>query len=178
MLTGNLGLLPILAPLMPEHAITTSWTSPLLWEFVFGIGIAALWRRGLRLSAVLALGLAAAGVAWLVIGTAQGWPRWISAGGGAALLVAAATLGPRPRWPRILVRLGDASYALYLSHRFVLRPLTLGLVPLLPATPWAIAGFVVVACASALIVGVLIFTRLEVPLQSWLRDRRPIWRAA
>lgn len=49
---------------------------------------------------------------------------------GAGLLVAAAVLGPEPPLPRIvatgMARLGDASYAIYLTHPFILRPLTLG----------------------------------------------------
>ena len=58
--------------------------------------------------------------------------------------------------------IGDASFALYLSHRFTLRLLTLTLLPMLP--PNAAWLYVAVACVLSLLIGLLCHLLLERPL--------------
>ena len=96
----------------------------------------------------------------------------------AALLVAAAALGPRWRragsgglGTRLAARLGDASYALYLSHPFVIFGfrkawVAAGLHDRLGYWPM-LAASLVLACAVALLVHHLV----EKPLTTWLQAR-------
>lgn len=117
-----------LAPLPQPLAF---WTDPIVLEFAAGVGLGVLRAEGLRAPGTVRLLLAAAGLGGLVWagldpGTALAWPRALAYGAPAALLVAAAALGPdETRPPGVLVRaglaLGDASYALYLVHPFAIR---------------------------------------------------------
>ena len=102
-----------------------------------------------------------AGLALLVALDAAPLPRFLAAGLPAALLVAAGTLlCPNRQLP--FQRLGDASYALYLSHRFTLRLLTLTLLPALPAgAAWL---YVVLACAASIAVALATYRLVERPL--------------
>jgi peptidoglycan/LPS O-acetylase OafA/YrhL len=67
-----------------------------------------------------------------------------------------------------LLALGDASYALYLIHPFVIAPIQY----LFPAIPWGVdilvAGAVVVSCGAAIVVHRLV----EQPLLAELRGTR------
>jgi peptidoglycan/LPS O-acetylase OafA/YrhL len=107
------------------------WSNSIVLEFVLGILIGLACRSRWTLPAGAALALTAfAIVLAIAFGPLWGWsqilPRFISGGAPAALLVAAAALGPSLAPSRIvglLVAAGDASYSLYLTHPFVLRPL-------------------------------------------------------
>ncbi|MEL7091920.1 MAG: acyltransferase [Pseudomonadota bacterium] len=151
------------------------WTNPILIEFLFGIGLARLWQRGFHVPHGAAAGFAlTCGLALLLILDATTLPRWVAAGIPAAIIVASGTLFcPQRAMPGMIW--GDASYALYLSHRFALRAATLLLLPLLPATIVGALAYVVVVCACALGVGVLTHVFVEKPL---LRACAPRPRAA
>ncbi|SFG60038.1 acyltransferase family protein [Methylobacterium gossipiicola] len=138
------------------------WGSPIVLEFALGAGLGLARARGLRLSLAPRLALAAAGL-FSLAGAGEPAPPWrpLAYGGPALLLVAAAALGRETegRGNRItgaVVALGDASYALYLVHPFVLRAgreivLRLGLVPVLG--PWgALALMLVLSVVAALAV--------------------------
>jgi peptidoglycan/LPS O-acetylase OafA/YrhL len=103
------------------------WSNPIILEFCAGMLLAILLPGvpGLSLPARLALAAAAlAGLHFAVTGA----PQWRAAiyGIPALLLVAAATLGAPAAQSggKILVRLGDASYAMYLVHPFIMRAFT------------------------------------------------------
>jgi len=93
---------------------------PLILEFVFGMGIAVIHRAGVRLSpavSILLIVLAIVEIAW----SASAWhidlPRCIKWGAPATLIVAALVLiDGQVSVPRFFEELGDASYALYLTH--------------------------------------------------------------
>lgn len=101
------------------------WSDPIVLEFACGAALALARQEGLRLPGPACLALAVAGLALLWLsGEAPALPRCLAWGGPATLLVAAASLGPSREAGRRLgpaVALGDASYALYLAHPFVLR---------------------------------------------------------
>jgi exopolysaccharide production protein ExoZ len=154
------------------------WTDPIILEFVLGvlIGLACLSKHSLSASAALTLTTIAV-VFVIVMGPLWGWnqilPRLLYAGMPAALLVAAAALGPSvtpTRSVTLLVAVGDASYSLYLTHPFVIRPLRNlwialhgGSLPL---------GLYVVVCVFVAIVGAIAIYRLvEKPLTSVLQRR-------
>jgi peptidoglycan/LPS O-acetylase OafA/YrhL len=101
--------------------------NPIILEFAFGIGIAVVWMRGWRLPG---------GIAWTALGISvallAGMPRLaldsrvLSWGVPAAVLLASVVSLERrlaPRLPKLVLRLGGASYAIYLTHGFVLAAL-------------------------------------------------------
>ncbi|GJD61490.1 hypothetical protein MPEAHAMD_1633 [Methylobacterium frigidaeris] len=129
-----LGVLALLAGLVaigrvavPLPVPLAFWSDPIVLEFACGVALALVRQEGLRLPGPARLALAITGLALLSLaGEAPALPRCVAWGGPATLLVAAAALGPAgaasPRL-RPAVILGDASYALYLAHPFVVRGL-------------------------------------------------------
>jgi peptidoglycan/LPS O-acetylase OafA/YrhL len=106
----------------------TFWSAPLILEFCAGMLVAlALPGRRLKVPARLVLVvLAFAGLHFAMAAP----PAWRAAvyGPPAMALVAAAALGAPAamgRVEKLLVRLGDASYAMYLVHPFVMRAFTI-----------------------------------------------------
>ena len=155
----------------PQQTVFAFWTNPTILAFVLGVLIARAHlanlapRRGGLL--VLAFGLSALIV--LNIQTPE-VPRFISSGLPAAMIVAAPVLFSVQAYaPTTGLLLGDASYALYLSHRFVLRLGTLFLVPLLPSTFAGAAGYFLLISVVALLVSVAVFRWIEVPMLRAMR---------
>lgn len=106
------------------------WSNPIVLEFVLGMGLALAVAKGLTLPGWARVVLVAIAVGWLhwqAGGPAMG--RILSFGVPGALLVGAAVSNRRPDHvgsvARVLIRLGDASYAMYLFHPFVMRGFTL-----------------------------------------------------
>lgn len=140
------------------------WTNPLILEFLFGIALARLWQCGwARPDPILCAAALALGFTLLICLDPLPLPRFLGAGLPAALIVAAATLF----CPPCVIPgqgLGEASYALYLSHRFALRAATVLLLPLLPATPLGAWVYVGTTCLFALCLGSLSHLIVERPL--------------
>lgn len=105
------------------------WARPIVLEFVGGMALALLHARGLRLSAVAAGCAALAGFTLLAAEPVlNGVPELLGHGLPALLIVGAAACGPAPGdgpAVRLWSRLGDASYALYLTHPFAIRALSM-----------------------------------------------------
>ena len=110
----------------PAQPLLYEITHPIMIEFLFGIAVAAAVHRlpSLNPRAYIVLLM----TAWLLL-IASGHAemnrgRWLVVGLPAAILVLAAiALEPslRQRPVRVLRKIGDASYALYLCHPFVLK---------------------------------------------------------
>lgn len=157
--------------------------NPIIIEFLFGIAI-ALWgdrfARFARISLVSAIvwmmitllfgNGAISEVEWTVSG-ALAIARVVLWGIPAALLVHGAVgleVNCRgPVWVAVAA-LGDASYALYLTHRFV---------TLFGGKALEFLGFqfdfTVPLLAVSVLVGWLVHLRIELPLQKWLKRTRP-----
>ncbi len=167
------------------------WTQPITLEFVFGMGLGLLRRDGLRLPPPARLALGAGAVLLLALDLMNSAHRpsdWITPtdlvrvlgwGLPAALLVAAAVLGGEDgardaRWP-LLDALGDASYALYLVHPFVvgtlMRTWTLGGL----AARFGYWPFVVLSVALSVAAAFVTRERFEAPMARVLGSvrRRP-----
>ncbi len=117
------------------------WTRPIVLEFAAGMAIGSALCEGWRLPDAVRLALAPAALAiWVVdpMGSAHQPLTWITPtdgwrlaawGGPAAALLAAVVLARAPdrasagRGTVALAMLGDASYALYLVHPFVVSTL-------------------------------------------------------
>jgi peptidoglycan/LPS O-acetylase OafA/YrhL/glycosyltransferase involved in cell wall biosynthesis len=139
-------------------------SNKMLLEFGFGIGLAAIWLRGYRLPARIAAPLLCLGLAglWLMPETLLA-TRFLSWGLPACLLVGSAVSlehALAPRLPRAMLALGDASYAIYLTHGFVLA----GLAAALRAGPAVCRGTAVVlplALAGSAAFGWMVHVQVE-----------------
>ena len=171
----------------PAGAPARAWTQPIVLEFALGMGIALMMRAG----AVMPLGarFVLAAVALLVLfldpmGSSTRPENWITPndlarvvawGLPAAALMAAVTLGggmwrPTGRVAALGVLLGDASYALYLTHPFVVAAAQrLGRVLHVAggAGAWALFGGELALCAA---VAILIHEKAERPLMRRLSE--------
>lgn len=181
-LVGALGLVVLAGRWIPAPPVPLAfWSDPIVLEFALGAGLALLRAEGLRLGPAIRIGLAAAGLFGLAAAPAEPVLRLLAWGLPAALLVAAAVLGPdRPealrggRTARALAAaegLGDASYALYLLHPFVLRAVReglerTGLAPLVG--PWP---SLVLMVALTLPAALLVHRSVERPLTRLVRRR-------
>lgn len=121
----------VLAPPLGPLAF---WTNPIILEFVMGTFVALAFIDGWRLPSTLALILFLVGLGSIALGAVEhlatdGPWRPVITGLPAALIVAAAALRREslsPTSPTVLttiglVALGDASYAIYLAHPWLVR---------------------------------------------------------
>nr|WP_255455286.1 acyltransferase [Cryobacterium sp. Hh38] len=157
-------------------------TNPLTFEFLFGCLIGLAFRKGFQISRWKSTAVIVGGVLALLI-TAQldlfdgdfGELRFLVFGVPAAAIVIGAvslerSLGRLPL-PRILKRIGDSSYSMYLGHQYVLAAIAAVIVPRM----WdgyvilvAVATLSVVLCVVA---GVCCFLLFERPVTQVLRRR-------
>jgi exopolysaccharide production protein ExoZ len=156
------------------------WAHPLILEFVFGMMIGLMHQRGLRLQQTASWFLMLLGFGLLFYDASRldaliTLPVFIAHGLPASLLVMAATLKAKPQQPpislgaRFMVALGDASYALYLLHPFMIRLLR-EIVSRFQLFP-LISGWIFVICAmiSAIVLALLVHHRIEKPLGKVLK---------
>ncbi|MDP2802327.1 MAG: acyltransferase [Phreatobacter sp.] len=171
------------AMLDPQGPVGISFTSPLLLEFLAGY-LFGTWRQaggrlpaasGLLLVGIGLLGfIAAAGFA----GAPEGWPRILWWGLPALALVTGAVILDDSRrigahaFPLLL---GDASYAVYLSHGIAISVLSLASRRAGWATGTALdQPFLALATGMAAVaVGVGVHLIFEKPLMRFLRGVRP-----
>lgn len=141
--------------------------SSITFDFLAGMLIYALYRKGFRHSVLHALGLICSAAALFAWSVSQGDPapalRFLMWGMPAAIVVFAALSLPEVKGGagRLIVLLGDASYSTYLSHLF-----TIGAVYAV-ARHFSGLSFGVVVTASfiaSLIVGVGAYRMVEQPL--------------
>jgi exopolysaccharide production protein ExoZ len=164
-------LLALAHPLVPQGwPALRFWSQPIILEFVAGLLIALLFRRGLRIPVWLGWSTGMAAIAVLFVLHQVGAPRVLAAGVPAAMLSFAFLLArsrPSEGLADRLLRLGgDASYALYLSHPFTLTAVFVVWRMLGLGQPWL---YVIVGAASATVAAVLVHLLVERPLQARLR---------
>ncbi|MBM7389894.1 acyltransferase family protein [Clavibacter phaseoli] len=171
--------MPYLLPLFPGGLRTDVWPPARLPEFVLGVLVAMLMRRGAWRGPRLALPAALA-VAGYVVSTANQDSRFALTGFtalGFALLLAALArrdIEGRPTFlaSRRWVFLGEISFAFYLVHVLVMQ----SVVALWPdALPRSTAAGVVLALASlviATLVAAALHRLVEVPAQRALAGKR------
>lgn len=175
--------------LEPEHRQLFFWSRPIVLEFVVGAAMGmAHARGGLRLGGAWACCLVAAAVSWVALDpfgmtttsgpTPNDFVRLAAWGAPAVLILFAvvasqAVVGlARHRVAAPLVRLGDASYSLYLLHPFVL--IVLGKVwvatPLHALLPWWALACLSVGVAWG--VARLSHRWIELKVSAWLGRHR------
>ncbi len=151
--------------------VLQTWSAPIVLEFCAGMLLALLPGR-VSLPAIIRLALAA-GALILLHWQPAGWPRVLGNGIPAALLVAAAISGRGAEEPnrleRALILLGDASYALYLVHPFIMRAAALGWMHLHRAG--GPAFYILLCLAAAQLAALALHRGFEKPCTAWLRAK-------
>lgn len=140
------------------------YTTPILFEFLAGMALGHLVGRLARLPAFLgASAIVFAIMSMLVMVLGFNLPRTLAQGIPALILVAGCISLEnyfRLFAPRLLARLGDASYSLYLTHPIVLLA-TAPVVASVSVSPW-LAGMVIVTACIA--VSLASYSFIEKPL--------------
>ncbi len=147
--------------------------APICLEFLAGMWLAEGWIRGVSLPFWASVVLAGIAVTWLALmpePLAFEQERILKWGLPAILLIIAAINSERSfnfaKWRPGLI-LGDASYAIYLSHTIVL-PFADKVVAK-AHLPWMAA--VLTEATLAMLVGLVVHIMLEKPLTGWLARR-------
>jgi peptidoglycan/LPS O-acetylase OafA/YrhL len=181
LLVGVLMALVLAGQFVPfEQVQLHFWTRSIILEFGFGLIIGRMALSGVRPTRGLAALLAAAALAllWLAAARPALFPdRALMYGLPAALLVIAALAFDELRLDNPLVRLGlrlgDASYAIYLLHPFVIRGLAVaGGAALVSVSPWLFIGLALVLIC---IVSVAAWRWFERPVTRALQGSRRKW---
>lgn len=165
--------------LKPQPGVLQFWSHPIILEFIWGAGIALLALRGFAPSRAAAWGLIGIGLSgfalWAVSGVdPYGALRPLVWGVPAAAMVAGAAFMPQGGngpLSRLMVLLGDASYAIYLVHPMVIRSLRLvwdktGMSVTVPGVIYIIIAMILTIVAS-----LLVYRWFEKPLTAALQRR-------
>jgi len=132
-------------------AVTDFFRDTIVFEFIFGMALAALFLRGFRIPNLLAWALLFTGFALLLLDLPA--DRWLKFGV-PALMIVAGTVNCRLPDNAFLVMLGDSSYALYLVHIFTLGLCRKILPPLLGEGLGAAVIFVVLSLIACIVSGI------------------------
>lgn len=175
-----LGILYLVCRAFPEVLFCEFFGRSLLFEFLLGGAIAHLWLRRTVLHPVLPPLLVAVGLGVMFMpGKPAELDRLFSVGVPAAMLVMGAMWLERYALVSQLSArfklLGDASYAIYLSHGLIVPVIVIVLQKL--RVQDTVLVFVVTMLVS-LVLGCLAYLWLEQPLTNWLNRRFGAGKAA
>ena len=152
-----------------QSAIASFFSLSLVFEFILGMLLAVAWKRGFRLPASTAAWLLLSASCVLLIKLPL--PR-IFEYGVPSFLIVMACLYVKIGEHRWAVLLGDASYALYLSHIFTLGVLRKFVAPYLGEGEIAAYLFVIISLVVCTLVSVVIHKYID----NWLlRHERLRW---
>lgn len=159
----------------PHDVVLRFFGYSIILEFVMGMWIALAANRWPEARSRLAWPLLAICSVWLLahmIFLADA-PRWLVAGVPSAGILLAGLSLERSGYAlsgRRIQLLGAASYALYLSHPFVLQAIGKVVQPFTGPAIAAVAS--ILAIIAAQLVGIALHLWLERPMVSWLKARR------
>ena len=161
--------------LHPQNDILRIWSVPIIFEFLLGFYIAfarnAWLAAGRALPRIPAVNLLIAAILIghiLLFGRAA--PLWMNAVVGlltVSLCVLTQSSPPKDMLQRGMVRLGDSSYSLYLSHNLAL--LVVGVLWRGIFGAEALWAYMPIMIATALAVGHLCYLLIEQPGTKWMR---------
>ena len=153
-----LSIIIVIGAFIPANNVLLQLMSdPLIFEFIAGMLIARLFLSDITFRPWISAGAMLAGVVIWFVATANRWVpidvtnRAFVWGPAATLFVGGATfLGKSGCWPRLEFpeRLGDWSYALYLTHTLALPVLNRALVRFISAEHWIFVPLVVALCVA------------------------------
>ena len=144
-----------------ESAIAQFFSQSMVFEFIFGMLLAAVWKRRSRMRSRTAWWLIALGLSLLLLDVQM---TRIIAYGVPALLIVTGCLYIRVEEYPWGILLGDASYSLYLSHIFTLGLMRKILPPLLGEGPLAAYSFMVLSLVICTLVSIYIHKYID----NWL----------
>lgn len=162
-----------------NSALLTTYTSLLLLEFVAGMLIGKVWLDYQRGTAThIGASIFVFGCGILFVNNTHAISNFFDILGAAFIVAGSLNFGLL-QWKNSLLKiLGDASYAIYLSHVF-----TLGIIRSIwveifgnEGTLFNAIGFATVAMIGCLIVGVLVYACLEKPITRYLTQRFHSWQ--
>jgi exopolysaccharide production protein ExoZ len=162
----------IIGPAPAENPLLWVYTSPALLEFAGGVVVGHLWlRQALRLP--LGVSIAAIAVGCFLLFMRDGLPFMSFTPPLGAFLIVAGCLHPKigALNSPLLLKLGDASYSIYLTHIFTLGLLRVVWTHLDPSPPSlaSAAAFMAVALLAGAAAGFAVYKVIEKPLTDRLR---------
>jgi exopolysaccharide production protein ExoZ len=169
----------------PADNFAALFFNPMWYEFAFGLLLHLWWRSGIERGTARAAGmlgalLLAAGIlTWVIPETrpfaiyddGAGLPRalfWALPWAG--VLAWGLSVKGRGWLSRVMLRIGDASYALYLTHMLVMT----SLLQLLPRSSVGPDVLPVLAIGLALALGIATHDHVERPLLAYLKRKRTL----
>lgn len=153
-------------------AFSTFFADDVVFEFIFGMLLAKAWLSGVRLPSGAGAALVVLGFALLILHSqglalaAFDLPGVVTNGLPATMVVAGTLYFSLPE-NKLGLLLGDASYALYLSHIFVLGLLREILPPLLGTGQMAALLFVAISLLLCLVISIPVHLLVD----NWLLKR-------
>jgi exopolysaccharide production protein ExoZ len=166
----------MLAPTRTQ-ALLDAVLSPLVFEFLAGCAAAWLCAAGIAraktaVAGIVGCGILVVGLLWSETLFGMPWLRVAVFGSGVSLLLIGCfgeDMVVRRVLPRVIVRIGDASYSLYLSHLFTIGVIGHVLSHFAPsvrllATPGGHAAVLCGAVVAALLVAEASYRCIERPL--------------
>lgn len=164
----------------PSDPLLATYTSPLLLEFVAGVGIAMLRGRLMRVGRWPGAAMIACGIGWIAASFGlSGLAEIVATGVGCSLLVAgslAFETAARARPIGFFKLVGDASYSMYLMHPFFQRATFSALQPLFRGglqTPFDLMLYAVAVFAAGIAGGIATYYLVERPITRWLKPKAP-----
>jgi exopolysaccharide production protein ExoZ len=170
-----LSLVPVIT--RTDTVAILSWCHPIVLEFLFGMLLYAFWSQGRKLNPAVAWSLLFVG-AILIAVIPWGWQSLLRPfvwGLPALAIVTAAVelegpLGAKaPRW---MLKVGDASYSIYLTHVFVLPVVAAGLLRIPIPALRTMAPVILISLVTSLSTGVIVHQIIELPIIDYFRNRR------
>ncbi|MES1156709.1 MAG: acyltransferase [Alphaproteobacteria bacterium] len=156
----------------PQGIAGHFYTNNIILDFVWGCLLFGLWRKWPDVFArIWPLAVVGAILLGVQAYAEQMWPRSLAAGLPAALIVAVA-LGlrlPANAARTAMVRLGDASYSIYLVHPFVVKLSAGVLIRFFGANPLTASVHLVIALVATCAISLVLFAWFERPVNDWLR---------
>ena len=147
-----------------NSALAQFFSESMVFEFILGMALAVAWKKGLRLPSSTAWFLLLFGCSLLFLNLPG--PRIVEFGL-PSMIIVMSCLYIRIGESELGVLLGDASYALYLSHIFTLGVLRKFVAPMLGDGPMAAYLFVAVSLVACTIVSIFIHHYID----NWLLRR-------
>ena len=151
-----------------QSAVTHFFSQSMVFEFVLGMLLAAAWKRGFRLPSSISWGILALATGMLFLHLPVS--RILEYGVPSLFIVMACLFIKVKEW-RFGILLGDASYALYLSHIFTLGVLRKVLPPILGDGQIAAYLFVLISLVVCTVASLVVHKYVD----NWLlvQDRLP-----
>lgn len=151
-----------------DGPIASFYSSSIVFEFVFGMVLALLFRNGMQLPNKVAWILIVAGFALMLLPETE-LPRIVQFGV-PALMIVVGTLYCRIGHSRFLVMLGDTSYSLYICHIFTLGVCRKILPGLLGDGAMAAVLFAVISTLICIISGIFVHYAID----DWLLRKQRV----